>query len=530
MWALRGLAAALFVLAAVIEASADPRLVRIIWDVGGNHVYYKAYNRTEVGYGQFSVPATSAAAAAQHFALLTNLATDILQKGDHVRLYVVNYNRVSHVWHESSSIVQIEAEPNIVGPLLNALLLAITGAQALPSQGLTPSFEMIMPPPPFPACEKDLASIVTALNQLRPAARYVRKVVTAVVDEARRAELNGRSRKLAAVPGTQAMWETFDSQAAWQLILERDYVLGFNYATHFADFAKGLEVLDTAVEQANDRLIDVDAAIATTDIRPACVEAAKALVQQRDNIVTFLKEVAGPDSSVRAAAKTYETGIKLWNEFERKLTMSSWAVGAIELALKDPVGANGVLRVDGVFASPVEKLDQRIQRSVVIGIRTHVPVLVISSGVGFNQFDFKTLELKSATDTSGTTVTVKNRLQIVDDTDWDPIVPVWIQSVRLWRMPEAGLYVTFGTTPDRNIFKNAILGGSVYVPLWRTAFTAGMITARGLEEKDLEPVRVAFSDANGFARDGVDVDTLPLPETRWVKSFYVSVSFMLASF
>ena len=109
-------------------------------------------------------------------------------------------------------------------------------------------------------------------------------------------------------------------------------------------------------------------------------------------------------------------------------------------------------------------------------------------------------------------------------------MPVWLQSVRLIRIREVGLYATFGTTPDRNIFKNAIGGFSISVPRWRTTFTGGFITARGYEEDDLETLRARFSDANGFVLENTDLGKLPLPKTRWVKSRYASVSFTLASF
>jgi hypothetical protein len=200
----------------------------------------------------------------------------------------------------------------------------------------------------------------------------------------------------------------------------------------------------------------------------------------------------------------------------------------VELVVTNPIGVGGVLRIDGVFTSPDDKFNQTIQRSLVLEIQTRLPALVISSGVAYNGFDFQKLAVVSTT--QGTPAAVKNRLELTDDTSWEPIAPVWLQNIRVAPIGEAGLYATFGTTPDRNIFKNAILGASVVVPRWRTTFTGGFITARGHEAEDLNPVRTQFSDADGFVLADTDLGKLPLPKTRWVKSPYASVSFVLVTF
>jgi hypothetical protein len=97
-------------------------------------------------------------------------------------------------------------------------------------------------------------------------------------------------------------------------------------------------------------------------------------------------------------------------------------------------------------------------------------------------------------------------------------------------LPDAGVYGTFGTTPDRNVFKNAIAGGSVFVPRWRTLFTAGVMFARYHEDEDLKPVITRFSDASGFALPDVPATNVSLARPPLHKSFYWSVTFALASF
>jgi hypothetical protein len=97
-------------------------------------------------------------------------------------------------------------------------------------------------------------------------------------------------------------------------------------------------------------------------------------------------------------------------------------------------------------------------------------------------------------------------------------------------LPDAGVYGTFGTTPDRNVFKNAIVGGSVFVARWRTLFTAGVMFARYHEDEDLKPVITRFSDASGFALPDVPATNVSLARPPLHKSFYWSVTFALASF
>src|SRR5437762_2873343 len=114
---------------------AEPRLVRIIWDIGQQAVYYRMDPRTNVGHDVFVVPDDALHAGNMRF--IRQTATAFLRKGDHVRIYVVNYNSVSHVWHESSVIEQVALSPSLVGPLLNALTLAVSGLVKVPAAGST---------------------------------------------------------------------------------------------------------------------------------------------------------------------------------------------------------------------------------------------------------------------------------------------------------------------------------------------------------------------------------------------------------
>lgn len=519
----------LLLMGLAVDASADQRLVRVIWDVGKHAVYYKIFVRDEAGVGAFVVPPNADEAQAGGF-LVAPIGTNFLEKADRVRVYVVNYNRVSHVWHEGSSTVeQIAAETDLVGPLLRSLALALTGAGGLPSTVFSMTSKADGPVVDIPTCTADLKDVLQGLTDLRTSSQAVGAGVRQILDAAEKTQLNARAGKLTQVPTTPKMWAAFSDDAARTLIRDDSDVLGFDLKTELVALDSAVRAFATPVRAANAALLKLDEAIAVANIRRQCTDEAEALVQQRENVNTWLKELAGPDSAVRQVIAKFEKALDVWGEYTRKLG-GNWADGAVELLVKDPIGASGVLRIDGVFTSPVENFTQRIQRSVALGIKTHLPSLVISAGVGGNGFKLRKLEVANTLDNQSGTPVVRNRLRVVDDTSWEPLTPVWLQSVRLLGIVDSGLYGTFGTTPDRNIFKNAIGGLSVVVPKWRTVFTAGVILARGHEEADVDGTRVNFSDAAGYVRENTDLPKLPLPEQRWVKSPYFSVSFVLASF
>jgi hypothetical protein len=262
-----------------------------------------------------------------------------------------------------------------------------------------------------------------------------------------------------------------------------------------------------------------------------CADEAKKLVARRDNVAALIKETAGSDSPMALVLAAFDSAGKLWKGYQQSLLQSTWSDEAIEIDLKDPLQEDSVVRVDAVFASPDKTVTARAQRSLVLGMKAYMPALVVSAGVGYNRFRFKTLSAVkiAVTQADGTTV-AKDQLTVVDDTTWNPIVPVWLENVRIVGWEQIGLYGTFGTTPDRNIFKNAIVGASLYVPRWRTALTGGMIAARGYSDDELSKVVKTYSDSNGYALPDVSKDNVSLPPAGWKKSWYASVSFALARF
>lgn len=509
------------------DAAAANRLVRVIWDVGNNTLYVRAYERTEIGSDSFRVPRDAQAASVQGFTKYDETET-VLRKGDRIRLYVVNYNPVSHVWHESSVVEQIPLAPDLVGPVLNAAVLAITGAAKLPSGVF--AFGTKSPAPPTVGCA-ELTPAGNALDDLKAMVKVLSDAAHDLTATAKRQDLIAAARKLNAAPTTDRMWDTFDNTESRRLIRNDATVFGYDFIQHFDELKQKIDVLNDAVTKANAGLLDMDfKLVAATIATDECVKVGKALAEQRDNAAALMRETAGDESAARAVIATFEAAAKLWRDFDARLTRS-WTDDAVEIIVKDAIQPDSVLRIDAEFASTNKDQTSRLQRSVVLGVQPNVPFLVISTGVAANGFKMKNVQLFKTTVTANDgSVSAKNQLTMVDDAKWDRIVPVWIQSLRVYRWRSAGLYGTFGTTPDRNIFRNAIVGGSVVVPRWRTSFTAGVISAKGYDEQDLKPAIAQFSDAAGLALADVTAANLPLPDLRWKRSFYASVTFVVASF
>lgn len=519
---LRAYLGALVILAVAAPAVADPRLVRVIWDVGEGAIYSKVEIRTKTGYDAVVLPASNAPDALKEAGFVAVEETNaILKKGDRVRLYIVNYNSVAHVWHDSSTIEAVQSDPSLVGALLSAALTGLGGGKAFPAAGLVFSAAAgAVAVAVAPACQQ----LNSKLSTLLDGAEAVEAAGSKVLLHTRTAELKATGEELAEVPTKPTFWMTYANTTAWNLILEDPKVFGRDFAADFKDLGDTVAKYEEAVKKSYAAILDFDGTLMKTANPAVC----KPLSDQRDNLQGFIKGVTSSDSPVSQVAASYRAAATLWKDYRRKL--SGWN-DVQEMSLKDPVPAEAVVRVDAVFASPNPKFSARARKSAALKVRTFFPVLTISSGVGANRFDFKKLQVIQTIGTADSATVAKNKIEIVDDTTWDPITPVWTQNVRIGAAPDAGLYATFGTTPDRNIFKNAIVGASVVVPRWRTAFTVGMIAAKGHEEKDLEDVAAQFTDpSTGLMIKDSDVSKLPVIAPRWKASPYVSITFMLVSF
>jgi hypothetical protein len=51
--------------------------------------------------------------------------------------------------------------------------------------------------------------------------------------------------------------------------------------------------------------------------------------------------------------------------------------------------------------------------------------------------------VKETTVSADGTAAAKNKLQIIDDTDWEPIVPVWLEHFRIATSERYGAYSAF---------------------------------------------------------------------------------------
>lgn len=510
-------------LLAAVPAVAEQRLVRVLWDVGRKVVYVQVNDRAKAGHDGFSVPATEDAAHTAGFNKYEDYS--VLKRGDRVRLYVVNYNPVAHVWHESSVAEQIAPEPSALAAILKATVTGITGGLATPAFAVTLRVGVTDPKLDKP---DDLCA---ALNQpfraLVQAASTLDQTAVKVDGLAAELKLNADATTVTDFPTRPDVWNTFDNKGAWELI--RDFAVKF--PGKYSELEKLLDGATAAVLDANSKLIAFDRESTKLSVNNPTAPCLADFAENRERVQAFMRFVTAADSSLSLIDTKYRATKKLLGGYEKRLTSPDWSADAVEVIVKEPVVENGALRLDGVFVSPNALFTTRIQRSLVLKVQTHLPALTISSGVAVHGFKFKTLAISQDTSTAADgTVSAKGRIAIVDDPKWDKFVPVWIQNVRLVSFGAAGLYATFGTTPDRNIFKNGIAGFSVVVPRLRAAFTGGIIAARGYEEEDLKPLVAKFSDGSGFAIKDAALATLPLEEPKWKQAGYFSVTFMLVSF
>lgn len=516
----------------LIGVAADAgqlRLVRIIWDVGSGAVLYRTEPLVEIGQTSFVVPTDAAHAQTRGF---VPIGRHSLQVNDVVRVFAVNYNPVSHVWDPSSTALQIAKQPSIVPALLNAAMLAITGAAKPPDTTFTFSTKSV---PPFESTSTpcgQISGLRDALKTLDDKGLKLYADAMSVVVEARKIDLMILARRLADVATSSKLSAIFDDHTAWTAIEQDPDVFGTDFDKRTSTLETKVKPIQSDSDDANIAMLAFDRTLVNAGaLSGACADEAKRLVERRDNIAGLIKEAAGADSPMASVIAAFDSAGKLWKGYQQSLLHSTWVDEAIEIDVKDPLEAESVVRIDAVFASPDKTVTAKSQRSLVLGMKPDIPALVISAGVGYNRFRFKTVSVVKVPvpQSDGTTV-AKDQLTVVDDTTWDPIVPVWIENIRIIGYKQIGVYGTFGTTPDRNIFKNAIVGGSVYVPSWRTTFTGGMIAARGYNEDELLKVVKVYSDSNGYALPDVTKDNVSLPPASWKRSLYASVSFTLAKF
>ncbi len=482
-----------------------PRLVRVIWDVGQGQVFYRFEDQADTEADGFVVPA--GAIDAKDFTLASN--RPFLRKGDRVRVYAVNYNPVAHVWHESSTAENVPLAPSIAGPLINAALLAVTGG------GQMSAWATVLETKPPDECE----GVIGAVTALRGDVVAALKAGGDLVADANAIE--DLAKRVDKAPTSPDLWPIFRADQALDKL---KVLVGTDADTKFDGFRGKRGDLVKGVEAFNAQLLKTDTEMTTA---PACGAKHKST---RDALVEAMKDMLADGSAVRKVLARLESASSAWDAMKARLARP-WTDDAIPIVIKEAVPADAVVRIDAVFVSVDKSLNRRIQRTLVLEVEPHMPLLTVSTGVGFNWLRFKTLQITQGTAPNKDGVTVaRNRLEIVDDTDWNSMTPVWLQNIRVWGHGDLGVYGTFGTTPDRNIFENAIVGGSLVIRRWRTTVTVAGITARGYREKDLEPVRTRFSDADGFTIPDVKLDAVPLPPASWKWSPMVSVTINVVQF
>ena len=104
--------------------------------------------------------------------------------------------------------------------------------------------------------------------------------------------------------------------------------------------------------------------LAVTPLLAQCVPYAKPILQERDDLASFLKEVAGDSSTLHDVGAQLKSALAIWSGVTRSLG-GDWSADAVEVVVKDAVQPETVLKVDGIFVSPDKSVDAELQRSLV---------------------------------------------------------------------------------------------------------------------------------------------------------------------
>jgi hypothetical protein len=178
-----------------------------------------------------------------------------------------------------------------------------------------------------------------------------------------------------------------------------------------------------------------------------------------------------------------------------------------------------LLVIDLPFRPQDKEATQREYRYLVLQTE-NLPRFFTSLGIAYNQLNFKKLQLVQVPPAEGNELT--KVLEVADDQDFRAITGSVLGHVGdgvplgEFRVP---LYFTFGTTPDKNVFRNWILGGSVYLPPIRSVITVGTLLAKGSSEEDIQAQKMRYDPYVST----VDVSKVPSVAT-WHSSFFVSLS------
>jgi hypothetical protein len=534
----RSVLVALSLCVAAQAAAAPPNVVRVIWKVNAaaERWCYKAEPAATVT--DFALPDDLTDCRAIRFDPFEPGKKAVLSPGDYLRVYAVQYNPVSFKPLAPQSWV-IEPETPSSISVLAALYQTLTGAKALGERS-----ELAIQPTE----RKAPAACDLARDRTIEAAERCLEEVGEEIDALGGVlgEWTERETKAAAAVAAYLEKAPIDLRDAPRPLTRLNQSL--DAATREAEVGTFDELagrLDSLVARAREKsgravagALEFDAAFYHVDCSNRPVDCERIRIARKDVQVALLAQVRRLASEPDKGAFRTETAEAMASLVESEAIVARYRDAlrperAGRYAVEIPLRVSGKDRAVVVVNLPLqlreEGVDVQVVRSLSLRVAEEFPLVGASIGLAsiyppFEGFGFKTLAVQQV---HAAAEALSTQLVVVDDGATRAFVPALMTHVRL---PEvklwdgSPLYLTVGTTSDKNIFKTVFLGASWLKREWRSAVTIGGVGAEGAKEDAVRDIRDRYSASDGAALPGLDLSQVPTGvERHW--AFFVAWTF-----
>lgn len=510
--------------------SGIPRHVRILWSVqlpAGSRALPPCA-RVQPLNEEFtlSVPEPWPCADPKQDSGWVRVTDTLVQPGDYVTVYAVNYNAISYKPAAAVVTTVKPEDPQVLALLLAAVQVAgikvpsggmsiMTEGAAradLPSAPKSNSCETAQGPA---ACLDAIGGQVKAVEALAGdwLARF--KTRAAAIAQAR-ARVPAQLEREGLPPGTTDFGIPFLAQLPCEFSsLEKVDPLG----EPCGERDGWLQKVGVALGTGYSLVREFDSTPWTSVSGPE--------MQRRDRYRAALEAWLEYFTGTRAGVRS-ELAIDVTRLADDLATIKAWrkvldsakrATYAAELPRQGPVA--GLSRL--VFALPLRAVGDpdtappKLSRTFEVEVAGRVPTTTASAGLMMmrpSALNFKTLALAQEPNGSGG---LQRRLVLQDGTDYRTFTALAAVNFHLrWR----ALYATAATTADKQAFKSLLLGPSWYFPQWRSFMTFAMLRARGSRPVDLDPLIASYSNSSGVVPDTLTLTQIQAP-AKWYRTITI---------
>jgi hypothetical protein len=541
----RVIIALVFVCALVGSAHAEPRHVRILWNVAvPEHSCVRATMFTQdVGWPP-AVTGTEPGPSAQTDGVTCPtdwkpIAGTVVQAGDYVSALAFNYNPISFKTL-APVVTTLQPETPTAVTILGALLGRVAGVP-FSGAGSVVSSLSVQSGSPIPeffkgskcaGTEKDPdqcldeleRKVVELRDQVDTWERDLRKNAELLAQ--RRVDVPARLRHKPVATWNEvvAVVERPTDESDNRDLDLHKLSCEFSKVGGKDAFGKTCEGSDAFVQRVSEALGGVFARIRAFDVIYA-PDATQDMVTRRDRtkraVDGMLEYLTASQTDVRsevaAGVKQLADDLAVLASYKRAL--DNPRAYAVELPRQGPVKSLSTL----VFALPLrfvgdpDTAPAQETRTLTVPVAASLPPVLISAGVMAmpqGAFDFGTLAIQQEPAEGGA---VTKRLVAVETNEFRTVTALVATHVQVGRVFKYAwmqrIYGTLGTTADNKIFRNVLVGGSWYQPEWRSVFTVGMMMAKGASIEEIDAV-IARYTVDGVPSSDLNVAQVPLPDSR----------------